>query len=210
MRVLALTDDSILEGAETLRAGGTVVYPTETAYALGADPFNPEAVRRVFALKGRDERKPLGLLAASLEQVQDLCEMNATERLLAQRWPAALSLVLRILPREGSIREALDLVSAKTGTVSIRVSSYARARKLAETLGHPIITTSANRSGNGECFSVQEIRAQFRENPQPDYVLDGGSIDRGLMSTVVQVQDGVPVVLRSGAVDLSKAEDNTP
>lgn len=207
MRVAALTDDAILNAAEIIAAGGTVVYPTETAYALGADPLNAAAVRSVFQLKGRDAHKPLGLLAASQDQVTLFCVLSKPEEPFLRYWPGPLSLVLPIRERPGHEMEGLHAALAGGSTASIRVSGSSWARKLAEAVGHPIIATSANRSGAQELFSVAAIRDCFSEAPQPDLVLDGGELPEGPMSTVLQIQNGKPVVLRRGAVAIPEAHD---
>lgn len=203
MIVAALTDDSILEAAELLRSGGALVYPTETAYALGADPLHADAIGKVFALKGRDENKPMGLIAASRAQVSEWCEIMPEEASLMDRhWPGPLSFVLRLKPLARPGREALRRVSAGGSTVSIRVSSNPFACKLAEVLGHPIIATSANRSGMPSVFTVEEAKKQFAKPPQPDMLLDAGSLPEGPMSTVIRLENGSPIVLRKGAITI--------
>ncbi|MBI3956581.1 MAG: threonylcarbamoyl-AMP synthase [Candidatus Kerfeldbacteria bacterium] len=205
MKTMALTDDAILEAATVIRSGGTVVYPTETAYALGADPFNTAAVGNVFALKGRSENKPLGLIAASREQVEEHCVINPVEsQLMDHYWPGALSIVLPIRAPQDAEREAFMHTTAGWDTVSIRVSGSPWARKLAEAVGRPIIATSANISGGPNCFTVGDLAKQFSGDRQPDLLLDGGDLPASAMSTLVAVQEGKPVVLRQGAVRLSE------
>lgn len=203
MIVTALTDDSILEAAKLLRSGGTVVYPTETAYALGADPLQPDAVEKVFALKGRDEQKPMGLIAASREQVSEWCEISPEEvSLMDRHWPGPLSLVLRLKPRGAHEHETLTRLTAGRNTVSIRLSSNPCARTLAEILGNPIVATSANRSGMPNVFTVQEAKKQFAKPPQPDMLIDAGPLPEGPMSTVIRFENGLPIVLRKGAMTI--------
>lgn len=207
MKVLHHFEESLKQAADILRAGGTVVYPTETAYALGADPRNPEAVKKVFAIKGRDDGKPMGLVAGSLQQVEQLCVLSDVERKFAvQFWPGALSMVLAL--RTNLLPEwykGLSLTTARLGTISIRVSSHPSARKLAELLGSPIIATSANRSGSGECYSAEEAQKQLADDKQPDLLLDGGTLTKVLPSTVVLFRDHKPVVVRQGPVVITNS-----
>lgn len=208
MIVLPLTDGAIWQAADILRAGGTIIYPTETAYALGADPGNLQAVRKVFAIKGRDQKKPLGLVAGSLEQVQALCEIYPEEEKLArQYWPAALSIVLQLRsnPSTEWLR-GLRLTTAGRDTVSIRVSPSTTVLELCTRFRFPIIATSANKSGKGEIFDPQTINRMFDHPPMPDLVLDGGTLPMSPMSTIVRVEDGEIKVLRHGAVKISNSK----
>lgn len=204
MKVLHHSEGSLKQAADILRAGGTVVYPTETAYALGADPRNPEAVKKVFAIKGRDDGKPMGLVASSLLQVEALCILNDTERELASPfWPGALSMVLALrTDLSPEWYKGLALTAARLGTMSIRVSSHPSARRLAELLGYPIIATSANHTGGGECYSAEEVQTQLADGQQPDLLLEGGILDRVQPSTVVLVENGTIQVLREGPVKI--------
>lgn len=201
MRILPITHDSLHEAIATIQSGGTIVYPTETAYALGADPLNPKAVRAVFALKGRNEGKPLGLIASSIEQVQAFCLVEQDVRPLLRHWPGPLSIILPVRwPTKQNESEALAYALADSTAASIRVSSHPIAKNLADAVGHPIIATSANRSGAGGCFALDALKRHFAEPPQPDLILDGGTLPEGPMSTVVRVVNGTAMVLREGAV----------
>lgn len=203
MKTLPLFREALEEAAHVLRNGGTVVYPTETAYALGADPFQLAAVEAVFAIKGRNGSKPLGLIASSVEQVEELCNVAPDERALFHFWPGALSLVLKIYTNLSvEWLRGLKLATAGSDRVSLRVSGNGWARDLAATLCHPIIATSANRSGAGECYSVEEVQKQLADGVQPDLLLDGGTLDRVRPSTVVLVEHGTIKVLRKGAVKI--------
>ena len=148
-------EQSIQEAAELLRNGKTVVYPTETAYALGADPRNSDAVEQVFRMKRRSAVKPLGCIAASLVHVEQWCVLSEQERSLAERyWPGALSLVLRLRGAQSDReRQAWERVTAGSGRVSVRVTPQPWARALAVAFGGFVIATSANRSGWGTVYS---------------------------------------------------------
>ncbi len=201
MRVIPLSDRALQEAIRVLRHGGTVIVPTETAYGLAADPRNPDAVKRLFAIKGRDAQKPLGLMAGSLKQVRSLCEMNAAEKKLAERWPAPLSIVLQL--RENLSTKWLNafaLVTAGSNRVSIRVSGHPWVRQLCLAFGFPLIATSANMSGAGEVFDPRAFNSMLNHPPQPDLLINGGVLPRSAMSTVICVVHGTPQVLRAGAV----------
>ena len=207
MQILPLSNEVLANAIVILHGGGTVVYPTETAYALGADPFQLKGVASVFALKGRDTHKPLGLIAGSVEQVETLCEVHPDERALFRYWPGALSFVL---PFRNNLStewlKGLVLATAAGDRVSVRVSSHPVARKLAELLGHPIIATSANRSGDAEIYDAQTLRKVFKCSPQPNLVIAAGTLPIVKPSTVVIFRDHKPVVVRQGPVIIQNEE----
>src|SRR3954453_19491327 len=129
------------EAAEMIRAGLVVAYPTDTLYVLAVDPRNADAVRRLFALKGRPESSALTLIAADAAQVRGVGEMTAqAARLADQWWPGPLTIVIRA--HTGMAAETL----AGGETVGVRVPDQPVARALAAAAGFCITATSANRS----------------------------------------------------------------
>ena len=189
-------ESQIQEAVAVLKRGGVVVFPTETAYALGADARNAVAVGRVFALKGRNEEKSLPLIASSREMVERFAGIPRALAALADvHWPGALTLVLPVMG------EPLAPGVMRGGTVAVRVSSHEVARALCEGLGAPIVSTSANRAGEEACYSIACAREQLGD--QPDFYLDTGELRPQSPSTIVAVDDyGYPEVLRQGEVNI--------
>lgn len=182
---------AVRSAAEHLRAGGVVVYPTETFYALGADPRSPEGCAAVFRLKGRDASRQLPWIAADREQVAAACRIpEAAAGLAARHWPGPLTLVLPLRGREG--------------TVAVRVSSHPLARALAAALGHPVVSTSANRSGAPPARTAAAAVASLGETAAapPPRVLDGGTTPGGAPSVIVDATKTPPRTLR-GSLDSS-------
>lgn len=183
-----------------LRSGGLVLYPTETAYAIGCDATNAAAVTRVFALKGRERGKPLPLIAASTTMVWRWARQTPLARALARRhWPGPLTLVLsgrRRLPHG---------VAARDGSIAIRVSSNTVARALARHLGNPVVATSANRSGQPACYSVRAALQSFgmARWSFPIMIVDVGALPRRRPSTVVDARGEMSIVIRRGKVRIS-------
>lgn len=166
-----------------LKAGGLVVYPTETAYALSCAPASAAAVRRLFAVKGRDGSKPLPLIAATAAMAKRAVKLDRYGTALAEAfWPGPLTLV----------------APAKKGTLAVRVSSHPTAAALAKAFGGPVVSTSANRSGGPAAFDVPSVLKQL--GARPDLVLDAGPLKPGPVSTIVRPLDGVIEILREGAV----------
>ena len=175
--------------ASELRFGAVVAFPTETFYALGTDPRSPKAVAEVFRLKGRPGSRRLPWIAASRAQVETVCVLPERAAPLADRcWPGPVTLVL-------------PLRADRTDTVAVRVSSHPLARALAEALGHPVISTSANPSGAPPPTTATAVREAFAGRGAGSLrVLGGGRTPGGEPSVIVDVTGGSPRVLR-GTLD---------
>lgn len=192
------------EAASLLRRGGLVAFPTETVYGLGADARNPDAIRRLFAAKGRPADNPLIVHVADITDVPGIVrEITPLARTLAARWwPGPLTLVLDADP---------NLPRITTGghpTVGVRVPDHPVARRLLELAGVPVAAPSANRSGRPSPTTAEHVLADLGD--AVDAIVDGGPCVVGLESTVVDARGDVPVVLREGAVTrehLAAADD---
>jgi L-threonylcarbamoyladenylate synthase len=178
--------------ARQLRDGLVVAFPTDTLYGLAVDPRNPDAIARLFALKGRDATAAVPLVAATLDQAMMAAEFGDVHRRLAARWwPGPLTIVAPARP--GVARDALGGGS----TVGVRVPDHAVARALAEAVGFSVTATSANRSGTTAAVRASEVIAAL---PDVDVVIDAGPARGGPPSTIVQVVDGGVRLVREGAV----------
>lgn len=189
-------EQSIGRAAAILRDGGTVAFPTETVYGLGADARNTEAVEAIFKAKGRPSDNPLIVHIADTSQLDGLVtEVSDTaRRLMAAFWPGPLTLVLPLRPGVLSPR-----VTAGLTTVGIRMPDHPIALKLIGESGCPVAAPSANRSGRPSPTLAGHVEEDL--SGLIDGILDGGPTGVGLESTVVQVQeDGSVTVLRPGGV----------
>jgi L-threonylcarbamoyladenylate synthase len=188
-----------------LRRGGTIAYPTETFYGLGADALNEAAVGKIFAIKGRGFQNPLPVVIGAREDLTSLVAdvPDAAVPLMRDFWPGPLTLVFRAAPSIPS------LLTAGTGKIGIRLSSHPVARELARRLGGPLTATSANLSGQKEAVSAQEVRANLRRL-EPDALLDGGPAPGGRGSTVLDVTTDPPTLLREGAIPLARIDRQDP
>lgn len=186
-----------------LRAGGVIVYPTETAYGLGADFFNLKAVKKIYQIKGRDYRKPLSVIAGDLKMAKSLVNFDKTSLGLARKcWPGPLTLVLsqKSQPEAGRpLAEKFKINDYKT--LGLRISSNKLATAIVKKLGRPITATSANISGKGECYSISDVIKQFKnKKSRPDLIIDAGRVPKTKVSTVVKVIDGEIKILRRGKI----------
>jgi L-threonylcarbamoyladenylate synthase len=184
----------VIAAAGALRAGGLVAFPTETVYGLGADASNVEAVRKVFALKGRPANHPLIVHLRDAAQLDDWAAdvPPAARRLAAAFWPGPLTLVL---PRAARVPDA---VTGGQDSVALRVPSHPVAGALLAAFGGGIAAPSANRYGRVSATCAEHVREEFGEDAP--LVLDGGDSDVGLESTIVSCLEDPPRLLRPGAI----------
>ena len=199
-----LPQEEIDRAVEALRAGALVVFPTETVYGLGADATNPDAIRRVFELKGRPATHPL-IVHIEHPRALERWALNVPEsaRLLAQRfWPGPLTLVLRRAP-------AVDpAITGGQDTVAVRVPAHPVAQQLLRGFGGGLAAPSANRYGHVSPTRSDHVREEFGDDAP--MVLEGGDCKVGLESTIVSCVDDVPRVLRPGAITLSQIRAVVP
>jgi L-threonylcarbamoyladenylate synthase len=181
------------DGIAALQSAELVIYPTETFYALGADPFSATARRRLFGVKARDAERPVGLIAADTAMAFSVAsEVPINARRLADAfWPGPLTLV--VPARDDMARE---LVGADG--IGVRVSPNPVARALAAGLRHPITATSANLSGQPPATTLAEARRAFGEKVK--VYLEGGKMMASAPSTVVAIAAGDWKMIRVGAI----------
>ena len=194
----SLDPAALADAIAALRAGELIVYPTETFYALGANPCSPAALERLFAAKGRAAAKTVALIAADSHSALELArEVSPLARRLAQRfWPGALTLVL---PGRADLPAA---IVGEGGGVGVRVSAHRVARALAAGLGHPITATSANQAGAAPARTLDQARAAFGSKVK--VFLEGGTLDAAAPSTVVAIEDSTWRIIRAGAIGESR------
>jgi L-threonylcarbamoyladenylate synthase len=165
----------IAQATQSIRAGGVVAYPTETVYGLGADPFSPAAIDRLFRIKERDRGKPVLLIVAGEEQLLELvADISPVARaLMSAFWPGPLSL---LFPRSGRIPS--EVTGGHAG-VCVRCTSHPIARDLCLATGHAITSTSANIAGMPPALTVADCAL-----PGVDYCIDAGTLEPSPPSTV--------------------------
>src|SRR5688572_4569017 len=186
--------EAIAVAAGAVRAGRIVAIPTDTLYGLAADPFNVDAVARIYQLKGRGSDRALPLVAADVDQIAaTLGVLPTLARLLAVRfWPGPLTMLMPAperLPAD---------VTGGTGRVGVRVPAHAVPRALCAACGMPLTATSANQSGRPATNSPDAIVEPLADGI--DALLDAGITPGGPPSTIVDVTDATPRIIRQGAI----------
>ena len=196
--------DRIDRAGACLRDGGLVAFPTETVYGLGVHALDRAAVGRLFAAKGRPANDPLIVHVLSIDDARALvAELPPAAPILAQRfWPGPLTLVMRRSPA------VPDAVSAGLDTVGIRVPAHPVARALLEAAGVPIAAPSANLFSRPSPTTAAHVLEDLRD--RIDMVIDAGSTEVGLESTVLDLSGASPTILRPGAVTLDQIRSVVP
>ena len=183
---------------ECLRQGGVIIYPTDTTYGIGCDIFNRKGVKKIFQIKQRDSRKPFSFICSDLAEVSNYAQVsNFAFKIMKRHLPGPYTFVLdatKIVP---------DSLSTKQKTVGVRIPENKICQEIVKELGHPLVTTSANISGEETLQDPQEIDLQMGR--MVEMVVDGG-ISLGESSTVISLVDDQIEVLREGCGDISWIE----
>ncbi len=188
----------IKRAADVLFSGGMVAYPTESFYGLAVDATNEKAIKHLFFVKRRQASRPVLILIPYIEALGQYVDYipPLARQLIKEFWPGGLTLVFSAGPKVS------PLLTANTGKIGIRLSSHPVATALTQSIGLPISGTSANISGKPACKSVDEVLHSFREGV--DLVLDGGETAGKEVSTVLDVTQHPPLLLREGMVKKSQ------
>ncbi len=191
---VAVNQETLYQAAQLLRAGGLVAFPTETYYGLAVDPYNGQALDRLFTIKQRPRQQPILVLVAGLGQLPLLASSVPLvyRRLIDRFWPGPLTLVC---PALASLPPQL---TAQTETIALRHSPHPTAKALLAAYNSPLTATSANRSGLPAAVSAQEVADIFGD--AIDMILDGGPTPGGSGSTLVGIKDGELACIREGKI----------
>ncbi len=193
--------DHFIGAVQILSDGGVIAYPTETFYGLGADPGNPEAISRLFRIKKREAGK------ATLVVIHDRAQLNElvaevpsqAEVLIKTFWPGPLTLLFKV---SSAIPGGLP---AGTGKIGVRIPSHPVSLQLIRSFGHPLTSTSANRSGEEAATTAAEVLSAFGD--EIDLIIDGGTTPGKVGSTVVDVTYSPPRLVRDGWIPFKRVLD---
>lgn len=183
-------DRLLRQVVEVLERGGVIAYPTDTTYGVGCDIYNTKGIERIYQLKSKSRKDTLSFICADLSHLADYAVVsNAGFRLMKRMLPGPFTFVLRatkLPPR---------VLQTRQKTVGIRVPDHPIPLGLVTLLGRPIVSTTANISGEPPLTHPEDIRAVLGHGI--DLIVDGGPVEGGL-STVVSIEDDEVVILREG------------
>ncbi len=199
--------DALRSAAEKLRAGGLVAFPTETVYGLGADATNESAVARIYEVKGRPHDHPVIVHLADINQVSEWAHDIPDYAITLARnfWPGPMTL---ILPRSEKVG---DFITGGQESVGIRIPGNPLALQFLTLAGVGVAAPSANRFGAISPTSALAVREEIGEylDSDTDLILDGGSSEVGVESTIIECLGAAPRILRPGAITKEMIEAAT-
>lgn len=194
MQSLDCSADGISLCASIVKDGGVIVFPTDTIYGIGCDPFNDAAVGRIFAAKGRDEKKALPVLVGSIAAAEKLATLGRTGKALARKfWPGALTVVAPLADRNISAK-----VTASRPSLAVRMPANSCVLSLLEKCEY-LVGTSANLSGQKSSKTAQQVLASGLKGY--DAILVGNDELVGTESTIIDICGPKPTIARAGAID---------
>lgn len=181
-------------GAEIIKQGGLVAFPTETVYGLGGNALNPDTVKNIYLAKGRPSDNPLIVHLADIKDISPLVkEFSEENRAVAEAFmPGPITL---LFPRGDAIPQ---VVTAGRDTVAIRIPENPIAREFIRRAGVPIAAPSANRSTHISPTSAEHVYEDLKG--RIPLIIDGGACEVGIESTVLDLTGDIPTILRPGAV----------
>jgi L-threonylcarbamoyladenylate synthase len=182
-----------LKCALIVKTGGVIVYPTDTVYGIGCNPYLEEAVERIFEIKGRNKTNPFPILASNLQDIEKIALLGKIGKQLAKIfWPGALTIISTLIDTRISTK-----VTAGKTTVGVRVPDNKCAVALLKHCKY-LVGTSANKSGENPSNSISEVILSSLRGF--DAILDGGNIRQGSASTILDLSGRVPKIIREGAI----------
>lgn len=180
------------EAALTLFKSGAVVYPTDTLYALGVNVLDTDAVRKLFAIKRRSDKKPLPVMVSSISMAKALAHIDESrEKVLKSFWPGPFTFILK------KKQLVSYLATAGKNTIAVRIPDNTFCKNLIRDFEGPVTVTSANISGETPSPDAREIINRFsHEDCRPDMVVDAGVLPQTEPSTIIDLTGNMPKVLR--------------
>ena len=198
LRLNSEGEEDISKAVQLLKEGKIVAVPTETVYGLAADCRNGSAVEVIYTAKGRPEKKPLSVLVAGMEMVEQVCKNIPPEayQLAKAFWPGPLTMVLE------SAAVVAENVTAGGDTLGVRCPDHAAALEVIRRLGFPLAAPSANTSSMPSPKSASEVLEDL--GGKIDACLDGGACTLAIESTIVALNGGGYTILRQGILPAEK------
>jgi L-threonylcarbamoyladenylate synthase len=191
----------IAKCASIVKNGGVIVFPTDTLYGLGCNPYDEKAVDKIFEIKNRDKLNPLPILASSIEDIERIVSLGRIGKKLAQiYWPGALTIIVPLIDQKISYN-----LRAGKMSIGVRIPNNTCALSLLKDCKY-LTGTSANRSGETACKSSSEVLSSSLTGF--DVILDGGTVEGRVQSTIVDLTGQNPKIIREGAI-ISQAIYNT-
>lgn len=193
--------ETLKKAMDVLTQGGLIVYPTDTAYGLGANALNEDAIKKMYDIKGRDFSKPTHVVVKDWQMIEELCFINERARKLYDAFlPGPLTL---ILPKHPNVS---NILTANLPTIGVRIPKSLITIQLSNNLRFPFTTPSANRSGEPTPYSIEEVK-KVLDIEKVDLILDAGELPRITPSTIVDLSTEELRIVREGPITREEIEN---
>ena len=190
-------DEGIRKSVEIIENGGVIIFPTDTVYGIGCNPYDANAVKKIYEIKSREKIKSLPVLASSIQIVKQISIIDEfTEKIIKKYWPGPLTLILKL--KDKNLKESLNLED----NIAVRIPNSVCTLKLLNKC-NLLVGTSANVSGDSSFTDPQECMKNVKNY---DVFVDGGTITSKGESTIIEIENEKIRIIREGAL---KKEDIT-
>lgn len=196
-----IDDNELQEVVKILEQDGVIVFPTETVFGIGCNAFSEKAIKKLYFVKQRPTNKPFSILLPDVKEIEKIAKINSQieRKIIESFMPGPLTIILEK-------RESIyNIVTAKKTTVGIRVPNNKIANNLLKACNLPLATSSANISGETNETQIKKIMKDFGQNV--DIFINGKAGDLMQASTIVQVIDDKPVILRQGEITIKQINE---
>lgn len=199
-----IDEEIITRAAEIIKKGGIIIFPTDTIYGLMAQAFDPQVVKKVFRLKGRESEKAMPVLIQSKRQLYQLVRKipSQASTLIKQFWPGPLTIVFK------AKKTVPDIICGEKKSIGVRLPDSSWTRALIKKCKSPLIATSVNPSGYPSSIRIEEIPESIKD--KVDLIIDVGPSAMKLPSTVIDMTLTPPKVLREGAISKKNLQEYLP
>lgn len=193
-----INEQELDKTAQVLDNGGIVIFPTETVYGIGANAYNEEAVRKIYEVKNRPGEKPLSILVSGIDEIGKyaIIENDIERKIINSFMPGPITIILK--KKQG----LFDYISSGKNTIGVRIPDNKIILEILNKLKLPLVAPSANISGMPSGVSLNDIIKDF--DGKVDVCINGGKAKLGESSTIVEVVNGEPVILRQGKITLEE------
>lgn len=197
MIIPAASGDYSREAIAVYKAGGVIAYPTESFYGLGVDPYNEAAVEKLFEIKGRPADKPIPLIVSDMQMVEKVAShlSPAARGVMERYWPGPLTIIVE------AKKGLPEKLTAGTNSIALRIPGSETARRLVETIGAPLTTTSANPTNMMPATTAEMVKGYLGYTL--DLIIDGGALPGKMPSTIIDLTGGEPELVREGLMPFS-------
>ncbi len=192
-----INKDELEETIKVINNGGIVIFPTDTVYGVASNALNDDSIKKLFALKERNDKKPICVLTSSVDKIKKVAYIKEDELEIINKYmPGALTIIL------DKKEHVSDILTSNLKTIGVRIPNNKIALSILEKIDFPLATTSANISGRNDSIQIEDLIDNFKD--KVDIIIDGGITDLKISSTIVKIENDEIKVLREGSIKISK------